>query len=278
MKVKMLFIMMLMLLFSGSEGGSDTQMVLRVHDKKVISFSQMMKEMKKTDIVVVGEVHNDSDHHRKQLAVIMALHEEDVPMAVGLEMFRSSYQPVLDAWVKGELPSDKFLRAYYDNWGLPWPLYQDIFEYAREHQIHLVGLNVPKSITEKVAKQGFASLTTEERGLLPPGISCNVDARYREFVKRAYLSHPSHGRQFEHFCEAQMVWDKSMAWHVVKYLDKNPGLTVVVLAGVGHAWKRGIPEQIAMESSYTYKVILPHIPDQIEKGTVTAKDADYVML
>jgi uncharacterized iron-regulated protein len=75
-----------------------------------------------------------------------------------------------------------------------------------------------------------------------------------------------------------MVWDKSMAWHLVEYLKKNRGRTVVVLAGVGHAWKRGMPEQVAMESKYTYRVILPLIPDQIEKRTVTKQDADYVLL
>jgi hypothetical protein len=64
----------------------------------------------------------------------------------------------------------------------------------------------------------------------------------------------------------------------VEYLKKKRSGTVVVLAGVGHAWKRGMPEQIAMESKHTYRVILPLIPGQIEKKTVTTKDADYVLL
>jgi uncharacterized iron-regulated protein len=278
MKRKMILLTILVTLFIGSESSSDTTMVLRVRDGKVISFSQMMEEMRKIDIVLIGEVHDERDHHRMQLAIIKALHEEDVPMAVGLEMFKSNNQAILDSWVQGKLPLDRFLPEYYDNWGLPWPLYQDIYWYAREHQISLVGLNVPGWLTGKVAKQGFDALTKEERKLLPPGISCNVDAKYREFVKKAYSGHPSHDHLFDHFCEAQMVWDKSMAWHVVQYLKKNPGKTVVVLAGVGHAWKRGIPEQIAIESSYSYRVVLPIIPDQIEKSTVTTKDADYVFL
>jgi uncharacterized iron-regulated protein len=161
---------------------------------------------------------------------------------------------------------------------MPWPIYRDIFRYAREHEISLLGLNVPGWLTEKVAKAGFAALTKDERSLLPPGISCNLDDKYREFIKRAHSGHPGHGSMFDHFCEAQMVWDKSMAWQLVNYLKKNPARTVVVLAGVGHAWKRGIPEHVAMESSFSYRVVLPMIPDQIEKGTVTTKDADYILL
>jgi len=278
MKRKMILLMMLASLFIGTESGSDSTLVLRVRDGKIIPFSQMMEELKKVNVVFVGEVHDDSAHHRLQLAIITALHEGDVPMAIGLEMFKADDQNILDSWVRGTLPIERFLPAYYDNWRMPWPIYRDIFRYAREHEISLLGLNVPSWLTEKVARNGFAALTREERNLLPPGISCNLDNKYREFIKRAYSGHPGHGSMFDHFCEAQMVWDKSMAWHVVEYLKKNPGKTVVVLAGVGHAWKRGIPEQVAMESSYSYRVVLPIIPDQIEKTTVTTKDADYVLL
>jgi hypothetical protein len=47
---------------------------------------------------------------------------------------------------------------------------------------------------------------------------------------------------------------------------------------VDHAWKRGIPEQVARQTSFTYKVVLPLIPGQIERGSVSLDDADYVML
>ena len=73
-----------------------------------------------------------------------------------------------------------------------------------------------------------------------------------------------------------MVWDKSMACHLMGYLKKNPDTTMVVLAGVGHAWKRGISEQL--DNGITYRVVLPLIPDQVAKDTVTTADADYVLL
>jgi len=270
--------MILVVFTTGSAVAPYMNRFLRVSDGKIISFEQMMGELKKINIVFVGEVHDDMDHHRLQLAVIRAFHEIDTPMAVGLEMFKAENQRVLDSWVQGKISLDKFVPAYYENWGMPWPIYQDLFLYARVHEISLLGLNVPSWITEKVARDGFTSLTREERSLLPPGISCSLDDKYREFVRKAYSGHPSHDRMFDHFCEAQMVWDKSMAWNLIQYLKKNPARTVVVLAGVGHSWKRGIPEQLAMESSYSYRVILPLIPDQIEMKTVTTKDADYVML
>ena len=259
-------------------GLSDESKVLRVRDGKIITFAQMINDAKKADVVFVGEVHDVSEHHRDELAVIRAFHESDTPIAVGLEMFRADSQDALDSWVKGKLSLERFLPFYYDNWRTAWPLYREIFWYAHDHEIPLIGLNVPEEIAKKVAQRGFASLSQAERKQLPPGISCNVDSTYMEFIRKAYAGHAMHDRGFVNFCEAQMVWDKAMAWHLIAYVKKKPGMTVVVLAGVGHAWKRGIPEQMGMDANFTYRVVLPLIPDQVDRKTVTTKDADYVLL
>ncbi len=251
--------------------------VLRVADHKVITFDQMVADLKKVSVVFVGEIHDDSQHHEAQLDIIRAFHEADRPTAVGLEMFRAESQPQLNSWVQGKLPLNQFLPSYYDNWRMPWPLYKNIFLYAREHQLPLRGLNIPDVISKKIASTGFDSLTPDEKKLLPPGISCNVDPKYREFIRQAYAEHAMHaGKQFENFCEAQMVWDKSMAFNLMDYIRKNPDTTMVVLAGVGHAWKRGISEQL--DNGVTSRVVLPLIPDQVERDTVTTADADYVLL
>ncbi len=263
--------------FPGTSSGADNK-VLRVRDGKIIAFARMLDEIKKTDFAFVGEVHDMIEHHEDELAVISALHESGTPVAVGLEMFRSDSQGILDSWIKGALSVEDFLPAYYDNWRMPWPLYREIFQYAREHEIPMIGLNISDKIAKKVARKGFASLSPEEKKQLLPGISCSVDPTYMAFIRKAYAGHTVRPEEFVNFCEAQMVWDKSMAWRLMAYLRKHPGMTVVVLAGVGHAWKRGIPEQVAVDSKFTYRVILPLVPDQIDKDTVTINDADYVLL
>ncbi len=75
-----------------------------------------------------------------------------------------------------------------------------------------------------------------------------------------------------------MVWDKAMAWHLIEYRKEHPGDTVVVLAGVGHAWKRGIPEQVTRLAKIDSLSVLPVVPDQVEPDSVTERDADYVLL
>lgn len=261
-----------------AQTGVSAEKVLRVSDGKIISFDQMVADLAKVSVVFVGEVHDVAEHHRAQLNIIRGVHESDKPTAIGLEMFRADSQTALDSWVSGKSSLEQFLPVYYDNWRMPWPLYGDIFKYARENRISLAGLNIPEGISKKIAQRGLASLSPDEKKQLPPGISCNVDPTYMEFIRKAYGNHSAHGRSFVNFCEAQMVWDKSMAWHITGQLKKNPDRTVVVLAGIGHAWKRGIPEQLAEFKNMTYRVVLPVIPDQVNRETITIGDADYLLL
>lgn len=281
MKKCILFALLFIFLIScsgGAEGPHTYKKALRVRDGKVVPFGVMIDELQRADIVFVGESHDSERDHRAELDVIRALYEKGVRPGIGLEMFRAESQNTLDGWTSGRLDQDLFIRAYYDNWRIPWPFYRDIFMYAREKRIPMVGLNVPDEITRKVAAKGFNSLSREELAKLPRGISCDVDPSYMDFIENAYEAHGMGREPFVFFCEAQMLWDKAMAWHLIAYMKKNPGMKMVILSGVGHSWKRGMPEQVRRSSDYTFKVVLPEAPERIKQMAVTTGDADYVLL
>ena len=243
---------------------------------ETVSLDQVIKDVKRADLVFVGELHDRKEHHRVQLDILKALRKSGRPVALGLEMFRADSQKELDQWTAGASGLRHFRSVYRDNWGISWDLYRDIFLYARKHRIPMIGLNVPQEITRKVASSGYSSLTRRETGKLPPGISCTVDRAYRDFIKSAYSAHRRDEKAFLYFCEAQMVWDNAMAWHLIAYKKKRPSATVVVLAGAGHSWKRGIPEQVKRHSQLSSKVILPYLSGRVEQNKISHQDADYI--
>jgi uncharacterized iron-regulated protein len=253
--------------------------LVRVSDGKAIPFGEMLQDVRSSDVIVIGEIHGIPRHHAKELEIIRALHESDTPMIIGMEMFRSESQKDLDSWTNGNMPLHQFVPIYYRNWNIRWTLYADIFLYAREHTIPIAGLNIPDEISDAIARRGFSALNDSERKSIPAGISCTIDKNYREFIRKAHAGHGKNDESsFLHFCEAQMVWDKSMAANLVSFMKANPGKKAVVLAGVGHAWRRGIPEQVSLLSKYRTRVILPLMPDQVDLGSITVEDADYVVL
>lgn len=273
----------IMLLFAtvavvAGDGGVAAKQVLRLGDNRVIGFRQMVNEVRGARLIFVGEVHDNHEHHLAQLAVIQALHESGAKLAIGLEMFNADGQGDLDSWLSGKVDVDSFVKMYNLQWNMPWPLYRDIFLYARDKHIPLIGLNMQRDIIRKVAQEGFGALTAEELKRLPPGITCNVDPAYKAFIRKAYrMGHAGNDKSFVHFCEAQMLWNKSLGRNLKGFMAQNPDKIVVVLTGLGHAMKMGTPDEVFRDTGFSFKVLLPDLPG-LDRLTVTGEDADYLLL
>ena len=271
---------MSVLIIIGIAVAGQKQSDLRIYDLslgKETRLSEAITQLKQNRIILVGEHHSNKNHHEAQLGVIRALKETGLKVAVGLEMFRSDSQQALDRWISGDIGEEKFEQIYYDNWNFPWSAYRRIFEYAREEKIPLIGLNVSRSITRQVSRQGFKSLTPAQRGELS-NITCRVDKEYMNYIKNAFGGHAHGNLNFTYFCEAQLVWDNVMAVNTLNYLQKYPDTVVVVLTGTGHARKGAIPRQIRERSRVTHAVILPEARGIIDPETVSTNDADYIIL
>ncbi len=263
----------LVLLFTLLTGCAGRQ-IARVGDGQPVEFDQMLAELKDARVVFIGENHDVAAHHQIQFDIIKALHESGASLAIGLEMFTAPSQRDLDQWVAGRVDADAFKWVFRDNWRVTWRLYSEIFFYARDNHIPLIGLNIPKETMHKVYTEGFASLSEKEREGLPSEVSCDSGDPYTGFIQKVYVGHTADTGPFGYFCEAQTLWNKGMALNLVNYLKEHPDTSMVVLAGGGHVMKKGIPRQMKNYGDYPYRVILPDIPGLFSAG-VTVLDADY---
>lgn len=253
-------------------------MITRLSDRHSVSFPQMMADAGGSDVIFVAEVHDNAKDHVLELDVIRSLWLKKAPMAIGLEMFQTDGQKELDDWTQGRITEENFKSIYARNWSLDWSLYRDIFIFARNNRIPMIALNVPKEVVSKVARQGFASLTPDERRNLPPGVTCDLTNPQVEFLKRTFQDvyrHESNGKTFDYFCEAQAVRNNGMALLIADDLKRHPGRKLVALTGVWHAVKSGIPERLTSMSDVSYKVIVPEIPEL--HARTTSSIADYLI-
>jgi uncharacterized iron-regulated protein len=275
--MKTILAFLLICLGAGAASAADGLSVYDLRNSRPVALADLIPELLKLRIVMVGEQHTDESHHRAQLLVIRALHDAGAQVAVGLEMFRQDSQGALDRWTAGDISPREFEAIYRDNWNYPWPAYRPIFEYARARKIPMIGLNVARDITRQVAREGFQSLSEEQRGQLSD-VACNIDEEYMRYIRSVYGAH-AHGRMnFTFFCEAQMVWDSAMAVHALRYLTAHPDATVVILTGVGHAQKGAVPRQIRLRSPVPVAVFLPEVPGSIDPQTVDLQDADFLLM
>ncbi len=210
-------------------------------------------------IVFVGETHDRYEDHLNQLAIIRGLHQRGKPVAIGMEFFQQPFQDQLDAYVAGDLSEVELLREtqYFERWRFDYRLYRPILNYAREHGLPLIALNLPREITDKVGDGGIASLSPEEAALIPQEIERDAPD-YRAHLEAIFAMHPkSEDAAFEHFLEVQLLWDEGMAERAARWLQENPDSQLIVLAGSGHLeYGRGIPARLQRRLDVPMSIVI----------------------
>ncbi len=244
--------------------------------KEAVPLNNIIEDVQQVKAVFIGESHDQLAHHQAQLQLITALHEAGAEISIGLEMFRQDGQEDLNKWTDGKLNEIEFSKIFLQHWGR-WSMYRDIFVYARDQKIPMIGLNISRDIVNQVARKGFSSLSAKQKSRLPLA-RCNISPEYRAFIRRAFGGHDIDQKAFENFCEAQMLWDAYMAKTLKDYLTANPKRIIVVLAGKGHSWKHGIPSQLDRLGDYSYRVLLPEVPGSTDLQTMNYDDADYLLM
>ena len=250
-----------------------------------ISFQKMIKEMKDSDFIYVGETHTSLPMHGVQFKIIQALYEQDRNVFVGLEMFPVSFQDVLNKWSMAILSREKFIQEsqWYVNWNYNFCFYERIFEFAKDHKIPLYALNVPREIITEIRKKGWDALSEEEKKLIPkPDLS---HEEHRAPIRTIFESsgHPPQMKgkglemAFEGLYRAQVAWDEVMAFYARQSRTREDK-KVVVLAGSGHLlYNLGINLRVYEKNHLPYKtVICVVIPEGEESVQVSRSLADYV--
>ena len=222
-----------------------------------VTIEELLNDLNSSRITYVGEKHTNRAHHDIQLQIIQAVYENNPNMVVGMEMFDHTYQDVLDLWSKGELTQKDFLRKshWYANWRYDFSLYSDILEYIKQHNIRLVGLNIPNHIPPKIREGGIENLSDEEKAHLPRKIDTTY-TDHRAYLKKVFEEHKSHFKrevEFEDFYAAQVVWEDAMAEMIAHNLNDS---VMVVLAGNGHIqFKYGIPDRAFKQTAASYRTV-----------------------
>ncbi|MCM0083318.1 ChaN family lipoprotein [Geomonas sp. Red32] len=278
-KAILVLLMLLSIQFAPTPGQADENIV-RMRDGMFVSYRDLLDAAAGSDLVLFGETHDNRGHHQMQLNLVRSLWERDVPLAIGLEMVSTEGQQALDDWVEGKIDEAAFRTIFTAGWPMDWTLYRGIFMYAREKRIPMVALNIPAPLVRKVAQRGFSSLTAEERKGLPEGASCDLNTPHTAFLKKTFLSigpHRAVTSTFTYFCEAQALRNSGMALNVARYLKRHPGTRMVVLTGIWHAIKAGIPVKLDQDGGhFTSTVILPLFPDLLPQQ-VGPDNADYMV-
>jgi len=223
-----------------------------------ITADQMNAAITDARIIYVGETHDNPAAHRLELQVLKAMAERyPGQVSLGMEMFNTSQQDVLDQWSRGELSEKEFLRdsGWYDNWRMDYAYYRDILNYSREHQVRLIGLNATREMVKVVGRNTLAELDDQTLSQLP---EFDLEDPYQRAMAEAiYAGHGQSNKSINGFVRIQTLWDETMAENIAQTLAAaGPEQRMVVMAGGNHIrYGFGIPRRVYRRLPASYLLI-----------------------
>lgn len=244
-------------------------------DMQATSLEQALATVKAGDIVVLGEQHGTSVQADQQVKVMKQLKDMGLSVSVGLEFFEYLDQSSVYQWRRGLLSEENFLKAI--RWGgFPFSAYREqaLFPHSAWD---VRAINAPRSLTGKIAKTGMESLTTEEKGLLPPDFTignANYFERFKDNI--GHLPDPSAA---DRYFAAQSVWDDTMAWKIHQYMDVVPNTVMVIVVGEFHVqYGGGLPDRLrarAPRKVHTFSLLNLHDMSQDEINEAVQPHSKY---
>ncbi|HEX8707464.1 MAG TPA: ChaN family lipoprotein [Pyrinomonadaceae bacterium] len=243
----------------------------------------ILAAMDETEVVFVGETHNDPAAHLLELELLRRARERFGDAAVGaarrrslalsLEMFERDVQLILDEYLGGLISERHFLAS-----SRPWNNYQSdyrpLVELAREQGLAVIAANAPARYVNRVSRLGPATLkdlSTQARTWLPPlpygAASAAYAARFNRLMQapqvdpKAPAAPSPHGAAF--LLDAQSLRDASMGYFIAEHLRQHPRGLVLHVNGTFHSEeRRGAPEQLLRYRPQTRLLVVTIIPDK----------------
>lgn len=182
------------------------------------------------DVLLLGEVHDDPDHHHRHRQVVETLAAQGRLAALALEMADTgvSTQGLPASASEGEVRSA--LRWHEQGW--PWAAYGPAVMAAVRSGVPVLGANLPRAQMRQAMQDETIDSTLDPQAL----------RAQREAVRAGHcdLLPPA---QLPGMVRVQLARDRAMAQAVAGRVE--PGKTVVLLAGAAHVDPQlGVPRHL----------------------------------
>ena len=211
------------------------------YDGRHFTMEQLAEIAAGFDYVLVGEGHDQVCDHDIQADLLNAMAQISRPV-LGLEMADASRQPVLDRFNVGEISVEQLPDAleWKTSWGHAFEPYERIFIVARENDVRVAGLNIPRQLIKRIQNDDLGTLEPAQAMLLPDQV-VPAGKEQRDALEPIFQSHVDMENtppedidaQRERFFLTQAIWDSTMAERAVQE-RKFHGGPVLILAGDGH--------------------------------------------
>lgn len=202
-----------------------------VRQHRFITASALLHKLATTDFVLLGEVHDNPEHHARQAAVLASLVQAGRKPALAMEQFDRENQAAIDAALAAGADAEAIAVAgRMDRKGWRWAGYEPLVRIAVSSKLPIVAANLSRRAARDVAAQGFDRLDVSPAALA----LLAVWTAEREGVLVATIVEGHCGQLRSEdagpMTRAQRARDAVMADSLLRYRTDG----AVLIAGAGH--------------------------------------------
>ena len=192
---------------------------------KEVKYSKMIADLKKHQIVFIGELHNDPIAHWMELQVTKDLYDSSAHnLILGAEMFEADNQLIIDEYLNKFFDAKKF-EAEAKLWKNYSTDYKPLMEFARDNELRFIATNIPRRYANIVFKKGFEGLDKlsdeAKKHIAPLPITYDPEVKcYKDMLNMGGLpagKAASAAHAMANLPKAQAAKDATMAY----FIDKN---------------------------------------------------------
>ncbi len=220
----------------------------RIYDTSARAYverAELLRRVHLADYVLLGEKHDNADHHRLQALVIQSLAREGGPPTIAFEMLSEDDRPKLDAWRKLR-PEDVDALGEMLDWKSsgwpPWEMYRPVFAAAVARQLPIEPANLSRADLVQLRASGISGMPPErkQRLALDPPLSGGARESLAQEIRDGHCGMADDG-MVSVMIDAQRVRDATLAEALLR-----SSVPAVLIAGAGHARKdRAVPLYLA---------------------------------
>lgn len=244
MKKAIFIFILLMSVEIFAQNGQET---FRIYDGKgnEKSIGQIVEAAGKSDVIFLGENHDDSVAHALQLEIFKTIFEnygKEKKVALSMEMFERDVQTILNEYLNNLISEQHFLTSSRP-WGNYKTDYRPLIELAKEKNLEVIAANAPRRYVNMVTRLGRDSLeklSPEAKKWIAPLPYGEASDKYAEKFNALMGQMSDSNTPLKHnpMLNSQALWDATMAYSISENLMKNKNALIVHLNGAFHTENR----------------------------------------
>ena len=257
--------------------------IYRVADGKWIDERALVAVFAEADYVLLGERHDNPDHHALQAWLIERLIAADRHPALAVEMAGQDQQEALDQAV-ADHPHDPDAVGDAVQWRQHWPAwaqYRSVVSMALDHRLPIVAANLPQGMVRNLVREGIGAVDAATVARL--GLDEEIEPATRSAIQQEMVA--SHCNMLPvDVADAMVLGQVATDAQLAARLTEHP--TAVLIAGSGHVrGDRGVPMHLRRHG-HLRKVVshafidvqagLPSPSDYADRYGVATLPFDYV--